>query len=156
MAQTTKASALTVNLEDLKTALGTEPADASALLVALNAADLARQDGRVLEQLEQGTKHLIFPSGGATTPVISVAGTGYVVGDTMAVVSDGTGEGGSIVVTAVNVGGAIAGVSLISGGVNYSGTITAATATAGNGDATITLSETYNAGRVLNDALATF
>ncbi len=97
---------------------------------SLAAGDVVKQR---LEQVINTTKQTRILSSGQVSVSITLAGTGYAVGDVLPI--DGDGVGGQVEVTQVDTGGEILAIR-VSGGDGYASTATVNTTGVGGADAT--------------------
>jgi hypothetical protein len=122
--------------EVIETILPGDPADSAALLVALEAFDVT--DAAKKPRLTQVADAILqvagrnLTNGQVLTLAVTVAGTGYEVGDAV-VVTTATGEGAGGYVSSVDGGGGITGVVLAAGGSGYLPADTACTITTDGG-----------------------
>lgn len=154
-----QAQALENFRNQLKTIMGTEPADGAALLTAMDTyltGTVFRK--AIYQQALRDYDINVQEQGGQLTGSVTITngGTGYEVGDIIPVTGSTSGEGGTLVVTSVT-GGVIDGIEIRTVGNNYVGTLTVDASGVGNGDAVLAMASaaTYEGQAVVAAAIAT-
>lgn len=140
-------------VRQLETDLATEPADAAALLVLMDTYDqgVNSRDLRFKQVLKAWLQTKMAVGGQVSDLTITLAGTGYVVGQQIPITGDG--QGAYAEVATVGGSGELLTVTMVNQGGNYT-TATPDFTAAGNGDATGSAVLTYEPEAIVKAAIA--